>query len=282
MGMRNRTFRIAGLVLLAVFSATQLLMACVTIAPEAMTKGVEYVRSGRSQEAIAEFNKGLADGYNNRGEAYQISGRWNEAMADFDKATTLNPQDSRPYQGRAQYYISVGKLDEAIEQANASVATNDPYSWWALPMRSRLYHIRGEVEFALKDYNVLVQGQPQNYVYLTQRGFAYYELGDQEKALADFNNALTINPKLLHAYFGRSLVNAAKGEDALAQGDLEKVRHMDATFAESYVNEAKDMKRLGLLPRAQRLLKYAFIINPDLKNRYKDFAAEINSAQAHK
>ena len=280
--MRNRALRIAGLVLLVVFSTTKMLMACVTIAPEVMTKGVQYVVSGKSPEAISEFNKGLADGYNNRGEAYQIAGNWKEAMEDFDRATALNPQDSRPYQGRAQYYLAMGYLDKSLQELNASVATHDQFSWWALPMRSRLYHIQGEVKFALNDYNILVQRDPKNIAYLTRRAFAYYELGDQEKALADFEKALAINPKLTDAYFGRSLVHEANGNEALAQQDLDKVRAMDPTFAENYLVEAKEMKRLGLTSRAQRMVSYAFAINPELKDRFKDLITEINSAQTRK
>lgn len=276
----RKQLRFAVLVLSLVFFGVNLAMACATIAPEAMSKGAELVRAGKSQEAIEQFNIGLADGYHNRGEAYQIAGMWSEALADFNKATAINPKDSRPYLGRAQYFVHLGKLDEAMEELNASVGAKDDFSGWSLPLRSWIHHIKGELDLAVQDYNTMLQNDPHNPIYTALRAFAYHEMGDQENALADFNNALALNDKIVFAYFGRSLVYDAKGDAVLAQSDLNKVRQMDASLAELYAKKAKDLKSYGLVKGARKYLKYSFIINPDLKNKYKDLDQDLNPVQA--
>ncbi len=280
--MKGKIIFATGLILLSgIFKANELL-ACATIAPEAMTKGVQLVREGKPQEAIVELNKGLADGYNNRGEAYQIAGRWNEAIADYNKATELNPNDSRPYLGRANFYTQLGKFNDAVEELNKSIALNDQFSSWSYPLRAWIHSMRGELDFALADYNVLVQNAPQNSVYLAQRAFVYEEKGAWDQALNDFNQALTLNPNISFAYLGRSLTYEGKGEKKLAQDDLDKVRQMDMKLADQYIAKVHDLKHYGLIEKARKYLQYAFTINPALQNQYADLGKNLEQVEVRK
>ncbi len=241
--------------------------ACKTIAPEVMSKGVQFVRERKPQEAIREFNKGLADGYHNRGEAYQIAGRWNEAMADYSKAAILNPNDSRPFYGRAQYYAVQGRFVDALEELNRAIAINDSSSKGYVPMRAWIYGMTGELDFALKDYNRILANIPvqqKKPIYLAQRGFVYYYKGDFEKALADFNAALSLNPGVTFAYFGRSLTYAMLGQQEKAKADLERVRQINDGLARHYWQRSKDLRHYGLKKKADEYIKYAIMIDPSL------------------
>ena len=58
------------------------------------------------------------------------------------------------------------------------------------------------------------------------RGNVYYDLKDYPKALADYNQALRINPDYAEAYGNRGLVYAQLGEREKAVTDMEKAAQL--------------------------------------------------------
>lgn len=61
------------------------------------------------------------------------------------------------------------------------------------------------------------------------RGEAYYQTGDYEAALADFNQALRLHPNNPFAYAGRGVVLKALGRDEEALQDFERAVSTAAT-----------------------------------------------------
>jgi hypothetical protein len=53
-------------------------------------------------------------------------------------------------------------------------------------------------------------------------------LGEAERALADFDRALQLDPKIASALFGRSLAKRQMGDGMGAEGDAATAREIDA------------------------------------------------------
>lgn len=267
-------------VLLAVCAAQGLghlnAQACVTVAPQLIIEGVKDVRLGRPGEAIMKFNGGLADVYNNRGEAYAQAGRWHEALADYNMSISLNPGDSRPHAGLAAYFMMKGQYDQAIQEYRKAVAIRDSFSLWSVPQLAWIHFMRGDEDLAFKDYNLLVNLMPQEVHFRTMRGMVAYEKKDFDHALADFNQLLVLNPNMPSALLGRSLVYAAKGEADLARQDLSRLRSSNSPLAAQCLAWAQMFESRGLRPKAREYLGYALMIRPELKIKYADFAKSLS------
>jgi Tfp pilus assembly protein PilF len=130
------------------------------------TRGQVLARSGKADEALAEFDQALtADPYNiqalyGRGLIYQGKGQHQQAVEDFTAANGLSPQKVEPLLARATSYLALDKANEAA----------------------------GDLDEA-------VQADPSSSAAWTTRGQAYEKLGDKAKAAASYNRALALRPR---------------------------------------------------------------------------------------
>ena len=68
---------------------------------------------------------------------------------------------------------------------------------------------------------------PNNVLAYVNRGNAYYNLNQYNKALADFNKALQLNPNLsAEIYYKRGKVYEAMGDNVRAQADFNKAKQL--------------------------------------------------------
>jgi len=129
-------------------------------------KGQALARSGKADEALAEFDLALAaDPYNvqalyGRGLIYQAQGQHQQAIDDFTSASGLSPQKVEPLLGRATSYLALDKPKQAAT-----------------------------------DLDEAVQADPSSAPAWSARGQAYERLGDKAKAAASYNRALALRPR---------------------------------------------------------------------------------------
>ena len=137
----------------------------ISSARDHVTRGQVLARSGKIDEAQAEFEQALtADPYNiqalyGRGLIYQGRGQHQQAIDDFTAASGLLPQRAEPLVGRATSYLALDKAKQAAT-----------------------------------DLDEAVQADPNNVAAWSARGQAYERLGDKAKAAASYNRALALRP----------------------------------------------------------------------------------------
>ena len=130
------------------------------------TRGQVLAKSGKTEEALAEFDRALAlDPYNaqalyGRGLIYQGEKQHQQAIEDFTAANGLTPQQAEPLLGRAVSYLALDKAKEAAA-----------------------------------DLDEAVQADPNSAPAWSARGLAYERLGDKTKAAASYGRAINLRPK---------------------------------------------------------------------------------------
>ena len=89
--------------------------------------GGVLVRMGRYKDALVELDKSIAidpkqaKAYQNRGAAYNSIGRYDEAVADLDRAIKLDPKNAGAHTNAGLAYFMIGRYDRAIEDLSEAV-----------------------------------------------------------------------------------------------------------------------------------------------------------------
>jgi len=156
-------------------------------------------------ERALKRNPRDADAYWRRGEIHAGFGELDGALDDFTKAIELNPERSIFYRSRGDAYQAAGKPKLAIRDYSKALEF-DPSDFRARTSRARAYAKIGEKANAKSDYDDVIasftetiETNPQNQWAFYYRGLAYKELGEDDRAVADLEKALSIDPNLKEA-----------------------------------------------------------------------------------
>jgi serine/threonine protein kinase/Tfp pilus assembly protein PilF len=201
-------------------------------------QGVCHFELAQDVEAVQCYRAGLAlwpdshEFHFGRGLAYQRLGRRDKALQDFDEAIRLRPDLGDLYVNRALLRSELGKTKEAVEDLTSALERG------ASP--PRVYLLRsaeraraGDAEGARADRAEALKAEPADAVGWTSRGWARMD-DDPKGALADFDEALKLNPRYIHALQNKAHVLSEllkRDEDALAVIDREVELYPDYTPA---------------------------------------------------
>jgi tetratricopeptide (TPR) repeat protein len=142
---------------------------------------------------LIERSPDNAQDYNNRGLVYFQSGQMEKAIADYNKALELNPCLDSVYNNRANYYAARGQLLEAILDYDIAIDLN-PSNIRAWINQGITFRDLQMYERAIESFDLaLCFGRLEGYIY-AQRGRTYHIWGDWNCAMADYNRAIDYLP----------------------------------------------------------------------------------------
>ncbi len=211
-----------------------------------------------------------------RGGAYAGKKDYAHALADFSQAITLKPGDAMAHDDRGILYLDRHDYDAALADFNEALRLNPDYAG-ALGYRAIVYDFKRDTTHAIANYGALIKMQPDNAEALNarcwdrayanreldaaladcsaalkiirnrqaaaelrdSRGFVYFRKGDMASAIADYDAALTLQPRSAETLYKRGLAKNRSGKDGKA--DITAALKLDP-------HAGDDMNELGLKP----------------------------------
>ncbi len=198
-----------------------------------LNRGTAYRDMGRYQEAESDLSQAIAldsdkaGAYSNRAIARLYLDLKPEAMADANRAVELDQSElyTRLYVARYS-----GQYETAIEDATTLLQEGQPTAY-LLSSRGQAYVDSGQVQLGLEDINAALALDPTYTPGYDRRGYAYFVLGDYQRAAADLDEALrgleTLPPEAgAELYYHRALLSQAQGHLDDARAEIDEARKL--------------------------------------------------------
>jgi tetratricopeptide (TPR) repeat protein len=165
------------------------------------TYGSYCLQSARYDDAIAAFRRALeidpylTDAHNMLGAVYMELGDHARAESEFREALgdPAYPTPHLTYLNLGLLYAEQGRDDEAVESMRKSVGIDPKYFKAHFELASMLDRIGNLLE-AVREYEVAEPAFRNDGEYWYRRGFAYYRLGEKDKARDSLVRVRSIAP----------------------------------------------------------------------------------------
>jgi tetratricopeptide (TPR) repeat protein len=226
-----------------------------------------HVLRGNPVDAKGDIDKAvnaapeLYYGYLGRAAVKEAYGEMEAALTDYTKAIQLAPQVAELYFNQANLLVGLKR----VQQADQVLTAGKPYcedipDWYV--MVSLVQSTLGKQTEALATLDELIRRTPTEWQGYTLRGQLHGSTGDFEKAQADFDKAIQIDPEAAEPQLNKAkLLMAQKDADgALAILNAMIAKHPDAPALyqmrmQIYETLGKTAAALADLNKAQELKK---------------------------
>ncbi len=132
-----------------------------------------------------------------RGLEFIATGKFEAAITYLIRTIEYDPNDSKANYALGFAYLKIGEYERAMLFFTRSQASAQDAGMEAKALVGRGYalHVLGRYNGAIRAYGVALQVSPDNTKALYNRGCSYGEMGEFEKAMADFERVLKLNPE---------------------------------------------------------------------------------------
>ena len=171
------------------------------------SRGNTFNNTKKYDRAIEDYNEALrlkpdfAQAFSDRGAAWYFKGEYQKAIADYDEAIRLEPHNARTYSNRSAAYRKLGRTERAIEDDTSAIRI-DPTSRNSLTIAACDLAANGDYAARSPTTTKRSRSVPRA-KFLTNRGDAYQARKDYDRAIADYDAALKLDPKFQRAWNNR-------------------------------------------------------------------------------
>jgi tetratricopeptide (TPR) repeat protein len=211
-------------------------------------RGIAYHNKNENEKAIADYTEAIqlepdyAIVFYNRAKAYYAQREWGKAAMDKEEAIRLCPglavldYPSISCNNVAPTNLSKGDLadDKEIEDLTKAIIFL-PNSAKLFNNRACAYIAYGEYDKAIADWSEAIRLEPKNVSFLGSRGGVYAKKkGDYAKAIADYTEIIRLAPASSNAFKKRGDAYQALGQYDKAAADHEEAAMLEQEFKKKY------------------------------------------------
>ena len=165
-----------------------------------------------------------------RGNTDANAGVYDKAIADYNDAIKLDPKNILAFIGRGDAYTNRG---DTTAPSLTTTRRSDwtPRALWPLATGASPMQIKATYDKALADHNEAIRLDPKSPFAFRNRGVVYAYKGDNDQAIADFNEAIRLDPKSALAFRNRGDAYMNKGDYGRALADYNEAIRLDPKSA---------------------------------------------------
>lgn len=115
---------------------------------------------------------------------------------------------------------------------------------YTLSLRGHLYVDNGQFDRAIADYDKTIKLEPKDLFHYSSRGRAYVKKGQFDRAIADYDTTIKLNPKYAWTYGDRGVAYEKLGQRDKAITDFRKALELRPGDRVA----TSGLKRLGVTP----------------------------------
>ena len=138
----------------------------------------------------------------------------------------------------------------------------DPHNDGAFVNRGIAYRRVGDLERAISDYDEAIRLNPRAADAFNNRGNAFRTRDEIERAMRDYDEAIRLNPHYAHAYNNRGIIFLEMGEVDRAIADFDRAIGEEASYANAFRNRGLARAQQRSFDLAIADFDDAFRLNP--------------------
>jgi tetratricopeptide (TPR) repeat protein len=138
------------------------------------------------------------------------AGKYKDAIAQFTRATEIWPQLADAYLERGVSHRYLNENDLALADFEQAIALNSNLAR-AYTARGFIFRERGDTRRAMEEFTKSIEISPNADAYF-ERGQTFEDLGQHQKAIDDYNQAIAEERDAPYVYRARSLARRNLGD----------------------------------------------------------------------
>ena len=226
-------------------------------------KQKDYEKAAADYSHLLRLRPNDCEAYGNRALSRQMKKEYEQALADFAEVLCRQPEAPQAYEGRCRTWFCLRAYDKAEDDISEGIRLQEQLAarWFGM---LRYYVFQGDLRQALNSF-----GQCRKI--LLHLGDDYLDrancrnaLGERDKALADCNEALWLDPGSVRGHHVRGAHWLEKKRFDLALADFDAALKLDPKFAVTYhVLRGNCRSRMGRNQEALADFDEALRLGPD-------------------
>ena len=152
-------------------------------------------------------------------ELHRLYGSDRDAIAQYEAAIAHDPRFYPAYEGLAMIYVKHGRIQEAVnlyrEMAQTGIIHESSYHF----LQGSLHLAEGDLEASIAELTLAVRTDEDNVLYRLRLAQAYQGADRLEEAMAQYQEALRLEPSYAQTYAARASAYRAQGHLAEAVDD---------------------------------------------------------------
>ncbi len=232
-------------------------------------RGDMWQKQKKFDKAIEDYSRLLrlspqeCDAYFQRGLCRSEKKEFEKAIADFNEVISRQPEMGQAYRGRGLACLRLREYERAQDDFTDSIRLQDQEAanWCRMAWFSVF---RGDLPRAISSFVEFRASYLRRADDYLDRAYCRDGLGDQDKALADMNEALWIDPNSVRGHQQRGAYWADRGQFVLAMADFDSALKLDAKFAVKHrALRGRCEAAMGQYDKAQADFDEALRLGPD-------------------